>query len=68
MTTAQEMVDLLSEALTKNVGVASITFDGHTLTLNRDQLIRELAYWENKAGKQNGSRPLYKPFDLSGAF
>jgi hypothetical protein len=66
--TATEMVRILTEALAKNVGVAEVDIDGQTVRYDRASLIKELTFWEKRAGEQSGKRPLFRGVDLSDAW
>lgn len=69
MAKATEMVRLLEEALTKNVGVNQITADGQTVTFaSREAMLNELDYWQRKAAKERGNRHLFKGFDVGSAW
>jgi hypothetical protein len=64
---AKEMVHLLEQALSENIGVRSVTVDGQTVTYeSQDAMIKTLEYWRREATKAGGRRPLWRGFDLSG--
>ena len=65
MTTPREMVALLQEALSSNIGVKTIVVDGQTITFaDRAQIIEELKYWESKAAYASGRRKPFRTFDM----
>lgn len=69
MAKAQEMVDLLEQALRQNVGVKQIVVDGQTIQFNdRSALITELNYWQKKAAQEAGKKSLFRSVDLSGGW
>lgn len=50
MSTATDMVTALETALAENVGVVEIrTSDGRTVRYDRDQALKELNFWEQRA-------------------
>jgi len=64
--TAAEMVDLLKTALETNAGVVTVNVNGLNVTYNRDQALRELTFWERRAGREAGTRPVTAGINLSG--
>lgn len=66
--TASDMVDLLTEALAKNVGVAEVVIDGQTVRYDRASLLKELEFWQARLGKQSGKRPLFRGVDIGDAW
>jgi hypothetical protein len=64
--TAAEMVELLKTALETNAGVVSVNVNGQSVTYGRDQALRELTFWEERAGQEAGTRPIWAGINLSG--
>ena len=63
-----EMVKLLTEALSRNVGITEIEVDGQVVKYDRDSLMKELAYWQAKAARESGRRPLFRGIDVGSAW
>jgi hypothetical protein len=54
-----DMVELLKTALKENPGaLVSVTVDGQTTTWDRKDAIDELRFWERRAAREQGRRPL----------
>ncbi len=65
----QTMVDLLTAALVANpIGVLSISVDGQTVQYTRAAALKELAFWEKRLARENGTRPRAATINLSGGF
>lgn len=56
--TDAQMVTSLKEFLQSGAGVTSITVDGVTTTLDRKQAMEELSFWERRAARTAGTRPV----------
>lgn len=66
-TFAQKMVALLQDALTKNIGVGSVSVDGQTVSFSsREQLLAEYDRWSRKVVTSSSSgRGRMKTWNLS---
>jgi hypothetical protein len=59
MKSAAEMCCVLREALETGVGVVSVTIDGRTTQFDRKQALQELDFWEKRAARESGRRPMF---------
>jgi len=66
--TDQQMADALRLALAKGGAVAEVTIDGVTTRYDRPAALRELQFWERRAARAAGRRPLAATLDLRRAF
>ena len=57
LTTADEMVILIENALKTGATVVSVNLGGVSTSYNRDQAIKELNYWRRRQAVENGTRP-----------
>jgi hypothetical protein len=62
------MVDALTTALATGLAVVSVTIDGVTTQFNRQQALQELAFWERRAARAAGRRPIASSINLRHAF
>ena len=65
MATPSEMVALLKAALEKNPGVVKIRHNNREVSYDRDQAMRELAKWEQKAATESSTTGALKLCELS---
>lgn len=64
MTFAEQMVAKLRDVLAANAGVKQLTVDGNTVQY--DDLLNQLTFWERKVARESGSRPRASQIKLSG--
>jgi hypothetical protein len=58
-TSSADMVEILKSALKENPGaMLTVTVDGQTTTWSRQQAISELQFWERRAAREQGRRPI----------
>lgn len=59
MATPAQMITALETALAEQAaGVVTVILDGVTTTFNRADARAELDYWQRKAGRAAGTRPV----------
>jgi len=65
MSFASDQVARLETLLAANVGVASVTVDGQTVSY--DDLLKQYTFWQNRAAKASNSRPFASHIRLDNA-
>ena len=53
---AQEMVELLEAQLASGVGIVSMSVDGTSININREQAMKELEWWEKQVTRYSRAR------------
>ncbi len=52
------MVATLKAALATDAAIVSVKIDGTEVRYDRQQALRELSFWETRAARENGTRPV----------
>ncbi len=64
----KQMVTLLEDALATNPGVVEVTVDGQRVKYDRNQALKELDYWRDRAAKDAGRKSRFRGFDIGSAW
>lgn len=68
MSQAEQMVKLLTDALSTNAAVAEVVIDGTTVRYDRAQALKELEFWTLRADREANRRPLSRGVNIRNAW